>query len=242
MPIYFPKTSSEKHRAVFRRLAETQAEFIRNGGLWITRPITHPNMRWAQVHKTAYESLALINQAGLLTYDSQDSVNAYTGRVKSSERCYIQGIMLPDDALTFVNNINIWNDDKVAIICMELPKYPRYGAEIAVTRAFDAASQTWIGSRTMDAFTFPDWIDIIRDTLKVPKRIKFSVVQVFDTKWGRPARSKKGLFNAVLRALDPTTVYPDIKGGLITFIMRGKPDDEERFEEWKASFQRKRDM
>lgn len=33
-------------------------------------------------------------------------------------------------------------------------------------------------------------------------------VQVFDAKWGRPARAKKGLYAAVLNALDTTIEYP----------------------------------
>lgn len=221
---------------MFRRLGEQQAEFIRNDGLHATAPSLRPNTRWAQVHRTAYEPLARINLAGLLTYDSQDAVNSYTGKVKSWERPYIQDAMLPDDALRFVNNINMWNHDKIALICMKMPDYPIVGAEIAVTRAFDEGSRTWIATRTMDACTVKDWIDDIRLALHMPESVKFSVIQVFDTNWGRPARSKKGLFNAVLKALDPAAVHPCTPDAPITFIKRGRADDEKRYQEWRAGF------
>ncbi len=94
--------STEKQRAVFRKLGEKQAEFIRSDGLHITKPTLHPNSRWAQIHRSSYEPLALINLGGLITYGSQDAVNSYTGLVKSFERSYIQGIMLPDEAVKFV--------------------------------------------------------------------------------------------------------------------------------------------
>jgi hypothetical protein len=207
MPQYQPQASTEKQRAIFRQLAERQSGLIHNGGLRITRP-----GRYAQVHRTAYEPLARINLAGLITFDSQDAVDDLTGSIKTWERPYIQGIMLPDDVPKFVTNVNLWNDDKVAMICMKLPAYQSPGAAIAVTRAFDEASQTWGTTRALDAFTFNGWMDQIRHMLNIPKRLKFSVIQVFDTKWGRPARSKNGLFNAVLKALDPNIPHPYIEG------------------------------
>ncbi len=60
-----------------------------------------------------------------------------------------------------------------------------------------------IPSMAMGAYTIKDWNDDFRRDFKIPKRVKF-----FDAVWGRPARSKNGLFNAVLKALDPTIPGP----------------------------------
>lgn len=232
MVLHTPKTSTEKQRDQFRQLGERQAAFIRGGGLLVKRP-----GRWAQVHNTAYEPLARINLSGLITFDSQDAVDDVSGRVKTWERAYVRGIMLPDDALTFVNNINMWNDDKIAMINMELSEYQPQGAAIAVTRTFDVGSETWVGTRALLAYTFGDWTNQIRHMLQLPNRfVKFSEVQIFDTKWGRPARSKNGLFNAVLEGLDPTIIHPYIEGEPRGFMKRGRPGEQEKFKEWLASF------
>lgn len=89
--------------AEFDRVANRQAAFIRDGGLRMSTPAQ-------QVHESSYESLALINEQGLLTYGSQDAID------KDYERSYVQGYMLAEAAKCFVDRINLWNDDKVALM------------------------------------------------------------------------------------------------------------------------------
>ncbi len=200
---YRPESSTPKEKAQFNRLIRRSVKFILGGGLRY-----EPVYKYMQVHHSSWEPLALINSRRLFTFDSQDALFAETGRTKPCERSYIMGFMLPSEALTFVNNINIWNDDKVALICFEPKEERATHGEITVTCMFDETSGTWFGSNVMDALMTQEYRESLNEQYRIPDSLQLYAVQVFDTKWGRSASSRNGLFNAVLRALDPTIKYP----------------------------------
>lgn len=175
----------------FSRLLRRAAQSIRDGELRY-----EPVEKYLQVHHSSWEPLAQINLSGMLTFDSQDAIDAATGKAKPWERSYVFGFMLPDDALRFVNHINMKNDDKVALLCFEPKAEQSIYAEIALTRTADEQSATNVA----DAILTREQRANLNTLYKIPETLELQAVQVFDTKWGRSASHRNGLFNAIFRA------------------------------------------
>src|SRR5437764_408314 len=94
--------------------ARESAERIRTGSL--------RQEAGERVHHSSWELLAQINEKGLLTWNSQDAIDPTTGETKDTERPYVEGTMPLDRARIFVDDFNLTHDDKIAMLCIPLPK------------------------------------------------------------------------------------------------------------------------
>lgn len=180
-----------------------QAKWIMKGGLVEEGPTAE------QVHRSSWKYLARINEKGLITTNSQDAVDAHTGEVKDYERPYVVGLMQFEMAKLFVDRINLNRDDIVAMIADTLPKGQGNrpdgswkSAQIAVTRRFNEETGEWFRSAQMSVHEPAEMIEAFTELFSLPRNVTWIPVQIFDTKWGRPARSKNGLYKAILKALN----------------------------------------
>lgn len=194
-------------KSSFLRAGQTQAKAIREGLLGVDILTSHPI---AKVHRSSWEPLALMNEQGLITISSQDSLDDITGRAKDYERSYVIGYMLTDEAEAFVERFNLWTDGMAAFTCLKVPDSQSRklrGARITVTVTFDEERGGWTGGMPLTTFVSDLWEKWARSELGIPKRLPITLVKIFDAKWGRPARSKSGLFPAIFRALDVTVTH-----------------------------------
>jgi hypothetical protein len=172
------------------------ARHIRGGGLQM-------GPEWSQVASASFAPLAAMNDAGLLTVDSQDAPDA-------TQRAYVEGFMPSTRAEALVDWVNL-NTDVVAIVPVEDEvargqkgvAYPQ-GMGIALTRHL-FPRKTW--RKTTHVFTYlpvaPGDIDIPMAEAGLSKRLPDLVtVFCFDPQWGRSATSASdGLFGKVNRGL-----------------------------------------
>lgn len=176
------------------RLVEAAAS-IRTGGLILDE-------QYSQTHSSVHEWLAKMNDAGLLTFDSQSG--DYT-----TERAYVSGIMPVDAARAFSERVNVTTDYISMVIHGVDPRTP--WETVAVTRKEGKRSGDWV------SFTrFPLYMDRdsyafeVRNALRLNKRSatcidRYAIVECIDPKWGRFATTGKrgttGLYPSVVRAL-----------------------------------------
>lgn len=193
----------------FREATRVQAERIRNGSL----DEKHPGAE--QVHRSSWKYLAKVNEKGLITTNSQDAVNSYTGETKSYERAFIEGYMPIEAAILFVDRINLTFEDKIAMLVLSIPKETMTmpdgsivkGVTIAVTQRFNETTGEWFRSAQMGGFQREEHLSIHKSWWSIPESFQMIGIQVFDTKWGRPARSKNGLFKAVIKTLNSSSLH-----------------------------------
>lgn len=177
--------------AIFETLCRDAADKIRRGSLSF-----EPVKDWAQVHESAWESLAQINESGLLTRNSQDAIDTHTGLVKDFERCYVIGFMPLNKAEFFVDKINS-QSNCVAFIQTPCNEWRRSIA-VSKTTAVTKIPRYWLSTTNT-----PERILKLQEALHIPSALPVGLVSVFDPRWGHPAitKSNDGLFNVILYAL-----------------------------------------
>ena len=178
------------------------ARHIRSGGLAMPKD-------WDQVDPASFALLADINDAGMLTTNSQDAIEPLP-----VQRAYVDGLMLPAQARAYIKWLNV-NTDMVAFassmlysdnsratseVFKSLP-----GLGIAVTRTREGAAKgEWLRTTSVMPAVANSWGRAAFEMRAVfgllPSKDVVNVTS-FDPKWGRSAVSKDGLFPAVVRAL-----------------------------------------
>ena len=150
--------------------------------------------------------LQAINAKGLLTTNSQagrltkGKSLADGKRYEISERAYIDGFMLEEQAEDFIKNISL-NTDKVAVFVpsctgdMYLPSK----LDVPLTISKDEGKAT-IETHTSLAIPKEVW-EFYRKSLKINKSEKVVYIFCWDPQWNRLASGKKGLFTEVLKNL-----------------------------------------
>lgn len=184
--------------------ARMAADAIRGGSL-----LFEPIEEWSQVHHSAWEFLAKINELGLITFNSQDSIEAVDGSVKSYERSYVEGLMPPDEAMKFCEIMNLFTD-KVAYFNAAKLDDDTKNSEIILRPEIIVTARSAPRNRIQRGYGLqldhkPIMISYFKQSVHVPEDIPVLVVSVFDPKWGRPARYRNGLFTDIIKALTPGT-------------------------------------
>lgn len=168
------------------------AKAIRGGSLYAGDE--YPNAQ--QVHRSSWRYLADINDLGFLTMISQDSLDWRSGYSNPAERSYVAGWVPTNLALKFIEKFNFGNNDKFACICTAVPK------EVFKTKKVIGITNYDIDKSTQQPYIrglSPGFVDMRAMSYWMDKPVSY--VEAVDCKWGRPARSKKGLWKAVILAL-----------------------------------------
>lgn len=158
------------------------------------------------LHESSWPYIAEINRLGLITFAGQDAKDPVDGQVKKWERSYLTGFMPLEQAREFITNINLFEPGMTAAICVTVPDWsPVWTQEgaagsIATNAFWDERRGRW----NMRGVSFYNLIKYNKAWLHrygLPEDFPLVGVTVIDTKWGRVASSKKGLYNAVIRSL-----------------------------------------
>lgn len=190
---------SERQREELTRAQQAAAKFIREGGLRL-------EPQYPQVHESSWESLALINERGVLTYGSQDAIDSNTGEKKDYERCYITAVMLDTvETYQLVERFNLWSDSMIAFVCAKGSR--NVLSNIPVSLRFQKKRGGWFASMRLRLVMDPVWVGSARYEFGLTKRLPIVEVNFIDSKWGRPATEDNGLYSAVLQALDPSVLH-----------------------------------
>lgn len=139
----------------------------------------------SQVGERSWEDLARINDAGLLTFDSQAGAS-------DTERAYVDGVMPMPAAARFVDALN--RAGRFVGIVLE-PSGDTFGGRIPLTRTRD-------GAKTATAV--PVYMEDHQYRFLFPFKTasdRFKIVVCFDPCWGAPGYSPRGLFREVHRQL-----------------------------------------
>lgn len=187
----------------FMVAAHDAAKSIREGSL-----LVEPIEKWAQVHRSSWEPLAKINDLGLITFSSQDAITAETGRINPYERPFIEGIIPTERAEEFVQKLNIFTDKVAYRHASRLEPGMKLSEQliqpsIVVTRWPGEDRSYFQRGMALHLDNKKRALDKFKEQFHVPDEIDVTVVSMIDPKWGRPARSKRGLFADVMKALTP---------------------------------------
>lgn len=186
----------------FHAARQRMAEHIRGGGLVVPK-------EYAQADPSSFSLLAVINEGGMLTTNSQDAIEPLP-----VQRAYVEGLMLPVHARAYLRWITV-NTGMVAfaptvtycdngraagVVDNTLP-----AVGIAVTRKREgAAAGEWKRASNLKAAFGSTWEHEAKMMINVygmlPRKDAV-LVCTFDPVWGRSALSKDGLFPAVIHAL-----------------------------------------
>jgi hypothetical protein len=155
---------------------------------------------------THLDILKNINRAGYITTNSQagrqsSGKSAIDGRhYDTSERAYITGFMLENDAVKFIKNLGILTDKNAVFVpyCSDDIHLPAsLDVPLTITRKGDKTAVV-----THMATTLPvSYWNHERKEAKLGKSEKIVYIFCWDTKWNRNASSATGLFTDVLRIL-----------------------------------------
>lgn len=182
--------------------AHASAKAIRDGIL-----LVEPIEEWSQVHRSSWESLAVINDLGLITYNSQDAIDQETGEVKTYERSYLEGFMLPERAQPFVEMVNMFSDKVAYRMGGTLDPTTSMAQTLLLPTIAVAKHQdehgSWYTGMALKLDMKQRVIDRLKKEAQIPDEVPVTKVVVFDPKWGRTAISKNGLFKEVIKALTP---------------------------------------
>lgn len=180
------------------RLVDTAA-FIRSGGLV-------DDVQNSQTHSSAHEWLAKMNDAGLLTFDSQSGDDI-------TERAYVSGIMPVDAARAFSEHMTI-TTDYVSMITRGVDPSTPWEA-ITVTRDQNPRGDMFSFTRLPLYMDHRSYAFEVRNALRVHEGIStdgYVIVSCFDPKWGRFAWNDEnvgndgGLYPSVVRSLTSSRV------------------------------------
>jgi hypothetical protein len=155
---------------------------------------------------THLDILKNINRAGYITTNSQagrksSGKSAVDGRhYDTSERAYITGFMLENDAVKFIKNLGILTDKNAVFVpyCSDDIHLPAsLDIPLTITRKGDKTAVV-----THMATTLPvSYWNHERKEAKLSKSEKIVYIFCWDTKWNRNASSATGLFTDVLKIL-----------------------------------------
>lgn len=184
----------------FEDIAYQSAETIRDGSLRMEDSDPRP-----RVDRSSWEPLAEINEMGYITYSSQDAIDSITGRKGRDERAYIEGFMIPEEARVFAEKINMFTDKVAWVHGRQKPSLTMEQRvlipQVIVTR--DPVKDEYERGMSLHANSTQWRINYLKKKLNIPRRMRVSLVSVFDPQWGRPATSHNGLFHDVFKALTP---------------------------------------
>lgn len=150
--------------------------------------------------------LQKINKAGFLTTNSQAGHRSkgkqyQTGKpYELTERAYLLGFMLEEEAEKFIKTIGIETDKNAIFIPVgasadDLPS----ALDIPLTIVKKGST---ISVDTHVATALPkEWSDSFKKMVHLNKSEKVVYILCWDTKWGRQAAGKNGLFTKVLECL-----------------------------------------
>lgn len=148
---------------------------------------------FSQVPQKTHETLALINERGCLTFDSQDG-----GEQDTRQRSYVSAFMKrgrADDAVEKMNSAGY-----VAFSPVLLTDWPEGVPRIPVT--YDAGRPCTHAPHFIDA----ENLALIKRGIRLDGREAVTLVEFVDPVWGRAATGKNGLFtwlSGVLREIQP---------------------------------------
>ena len=163
----------------FEVAAREAAEHIRRGSL-----VEDPE--YSQVSAKAFDALASINDAGCLTFDSQEG--------GPGQRSYVTGFMKRSRAHEAVTGVNLAG--RIAFSPVQVSKWPRNVPNIPVTLDPKDNAATWAPH-----FFTPGDIDCARAQVGLNKSEPVCVVHFIDPEWERSAHGAAGLFEVVRKSL-----------------------------------------
>lgn len=149
-----------------------------------------------QVHRSSLCYLADINDLGFLTLASQDALDWRSGYSKPMARSYVAGWMPTAMARKFLLKFNCGNNDQFATICAEVSTDVFRQKRVLCITDWDRVKKS--------GETYIRGLEDKKLMIEMDANYgegMISHVQVVDCKWGRPARSKKGLWRAIILAL-----------------------------------------
>lgn len=176
----------------FEGACKRMAVYIRGGGLSV-------DAEWDQVKPKMWEPLALINEGGYLTVDSQDAICTTT------QRAYVEGIMRLDHAKVFVARFNMAGD-KVALVqtLVEddagIPWIPVPVTRRKVDGVWAAKTNCPLFGNLRESVRYRQFEGGFKPK-KNERRMEFVNVDCFDPVWGRSALVRDGLLHCMLSAL-----------------------------------------
>lgn len=150
--------------------------------------------------------LQKINKAGFLTTNSQaghrtKGKHYQTGEpYENIERAYLEGFMLEKDAANFIKTMGIETDKNavfrpVGLSADALPS--ELDIPLTITKR-----KSGISVDTHATVGLPkEWSDSFKKMVHLNKSEKVVFILCWDTKWGRTASGKNGLFRQVLECL-----------------------------------------
>lgn len=160
---------------------------------------------FSAIHPRAHAALAEMNDAGLLTFDSQSGDDA-------SERAYVDGVMPVARARRFSAALNMGGDAVCIVLAPDVPEGTEWHT-IPVTRRRDPQTGAWESETRLPLYLEARGARFeVNDALgrRGARRRDTDVgdlriVASFDARWGRDAMAPQGgLFPQVLRALRRT--------------------------------------
>lgn len=152
--------------------------------------------------------LKKMNHNGFLTIESQAGRNysitsdSKTQVTKVLERAYVLGFMPEKKAENFIEKIALYSDKNATYIpsCDDSVYIP---AKLDIPLTIVKKNGEVPNVHTHSSTVLPESVwNSYRKQLKINKNEKVVFIMCWDTKWGRKASSKSGLFTDILRILD----------------------------------------
>ena len=140
----------------------------------------------SQVARESWGLLADMNEAGMLTFDSQDAPPGS----EMTERAYVQAFMTAFHASTFVDALNR-QTDKIAMVVHPCRRFEMLG-RIPVTQGRHGAETRFPPYMSMADHRHLKKVAGLRASAKVV------MVECLDARWGRCAWKKDGLFRDIV--------------------------------------------
>jgi len=150
--------------------------------------------------------LQKINKAGFLTTNSQaghmsKGKHFQTGKpYEMMERAYLQGFMMEADAAKFIKAMSI-HTDKNAIFVPVGVSFDDIPSEFDIPLTITKTNSEIKVETHMSAALPRDLSDFFKKLVHLNKSEKVVFLSCWDTRWGRNAAGKQGLFTEVLKHL-----------------------------------------
>jgi hypothetical protein len=156
----------------FNEAAHEMARRIREGG--------NVGDYSGEVHRSNWNSLAAINEAGFLTFDSQDTLHYEDGTPQSHKRAFVLGFMSKYRATRFVENFNICQN-KIAVVVSVTTDY--HSSHVPVTSQLSSPNY-WIPRHSI-SLSWPEKSIIgIKQEVGLTETEPVAMVVVMNADWG----------------------------------------------------------
>lgn len=146
---------------------------------------------FSQVSPRAFPALADINEAGCLTFDSQEG--------GARQRSYVTGFMRRDRALDAARRVN--SSGRIAFSPVQVAKWIPNVPKIPVCVGTAARKKECVVETWAPHFIPRADVDVARKQVCLNKSERVCVVHFIDPEWGRSAFGAGGLFEVVRKSL-----------------------------------------